>query len=526
MRELDKISASLFEKIRAQFDHVSLGNDKANRTSDPERARFINFDYVGRDGENYGNVTLSFIDEDNLKVYFGSNITQALSETQEAEWYGFLKELRMFAKRNLLNFDVRDINRSNLDVKQLKQQSASDDTHNTDDLNLGESKLYGDNRDKHTSYANLGEHKIIIKHVESIDPDKHGARARNISKVFIETPVGERFLLDHKNLHGARALANHLNRGGEINDNGSTLINEMVKEMSAMRHFARSMNNRTFEDTETTRMVEAALGRYAQVRKQLESFKGTKGHALLLQMSEEYTAPEDDVDVDELRERFVKKIFDDRLNDALPYVQRAYTSQFEDWATDMTEETFGPAGTDELTQLFDEPLTVGMDGQDAIAAMAGIGIVDNDDLSAQLQDLSKQGPDVDARPMIAAWLAQNGQEDLSQELEAILQSQAVNTTAPAPRPQEPDNDTYGATTMPAGNGDPVMNEFQGTEIDHKIHGLTKQIDISTPKTEKLAKELDARNKDSKNLKRVQDIITKESADDLDMIRWLSGLDKK
>ena len=273
MRELDKISASLFEKIRAQFDHVSLGNDKANRTSDPERARFINFDYVGRDGENYGNVTLSLIDEDNLKVYFGSNITEALSETQEKEWYGFLKELRMFAKRNLLNFDVRDINRSNLDVKQLKQQSVADNTHDTDDLKLGESKLYGDNRDKHTSYANLGEHKIIIKHVESVDPDKHGARARNISKVFIETPVGERFLLDHKNLHGARALANHLNRGGEINDNGSTLINEMVKEMSAMRHFARSMNNRTFEDTETTRMVEAALGRYAQVRKQLESFR-------------------------------------------------------------------------------------------------------------------------------------------------------------------------------------------------------------------------------------------------------------
>ena len=80
--------------------------------------------------------------------------------------------------------------------------------------------------------------------------------------------------------------------------------------------------------------------------------------------------------------------------------------------------------------------------------------------------------------------------------------------------------------MPAGNGDPVMNEFQGTEIDHKIHGLTKQIDISTPKTEKLAKELDARNKDSKNLERVRDIIAKESADDLDMIRWLSGLDKK
>jgi len=80
--------------------------------------------------------------------------------------------------------------------------------------------------------------------------------------------------------------------------------------------------------------------------------------------------------------------------------------------------------------------------------------------------------------------------------------------------------------MPAGNGDPVMNEFQGTEIDHKIHGLTKQLDTSRPKTAELEKELDARKKSSDNLKQVRDIITKESADDLDMIRWLSGLDKK
>ena len=525
MRELDNISASLFEKIRARFDNISLGNNKANRTSDPERARFFNFDYVGEDGENYGNVTVSVIDEESLKVYYGVNITEKMSNLDTKKWFDFLKDLRKFAKRNMLNFDVRDINRSNLDLRNLKQQSSADGTFDTDEL-VAEAKLYGDNRDKHTSYADLGEHKIIIKHVESVDPDKHGARARNISKIFIETPVGERFLLDHKNLHGARALANHLNRGGEINDNGSEVIAEMVKEMSAMRHFARSMNNRTFEDTETTRMVEAAIGRYQEVKKNLESFKGRNGHALLLQMAENYAKPEDNVDIDEMRERFVKKIFDDRLNDALPYVHRAYTSQFEDWATDVTEETFGPAATDKLTELFDDPITVGVDGQDAIAAIAGISFVDNDDLSAQLQDLSKQGPDVDARPMIAAWLAQNGEPDLAEELEAILQSQAVNTTAPAPRPQEPDNDTYGDTTMPAGNTDPVMNEFQGTEIDHKIHGLTKQLDTSRPKTAELEDEYRKQQKSSDNLKQVRDIITKESADDLDMIRWLSGLDKK
>ena len=473
MRELDKISASLFEKIRAKFDNVNIGNDKANRTSDPEQARFINFDYISNTGENVGNVTLSLIDEDALKVYYGINITEGMSDEDKDEWFQFLRNMRKFAKRNLLNFEVRDINRSNLDLQNLKQQSKADAQWDTDDL-VAESRLYGDNRDKHTSYADLGEHKIIIKHVESVDPDKHGARARNIDRVFIETPLGERFLLDHKNLHGARALANHLNRGGEMGDSGCEVISEMVKEMSAMRHFARSMNNRTFEDTETTRMVEAALGRYAEVRKQLESFKGRNGHELLLQIAENYSAPEDDVDVDALRERFVKKIFDDRLNDALPYVHRAYTNQFEDWATDVTEETFGPAATDELTDLFNEPITVGIDGQDAIAALEGISYVDQDSLHAELRELSKQGPDQDARPVIANWLGKNGETELADELEAILQSQAVNTQEPAPQPAEPKADTYADSTMPAGNPEPVVNEQEDLDMLRWLSGLVKK----------------------------------------------------
>ena len=69
MRELDKISAALFDKIRARFDHVNIGDSNAQRVTDPEKARFLNFDYISQDGENFGNVTISLIDEDNLKIY-------------------------------------------------------------------------------------------------------------------------------------------------------------------------------------------------------------------------------------------------------------------------------------------------------------------------------------------------------------------------------------------------------------------------------------------------------------------------
>jgi hypothetical protein len=41
MRELDKISAALFDKIRARFDHVNIGNENAQRVTDPESARFL-----------------------------------------------------------------------------------------------------------------------------------------------------------------------------------------------------------------------------------------------------------------------------------------------------------------------------------------------------------------------------------------------------------------------------------------------------------------------------------------------------
>jgi hypothetical protein len=92
MREINKIAEGLFEKIRDRFEDVSLGDEKAKATQDPEKARFFNFDYTV-DDENLGNVTLSIIDEISLKVYFSKNISDDLDDEQRHDWYSFLKEL-------------------------------------------------------------------------------------------------------------------------------------------------------------------------------------------------------------------------------------------------------------------------------------------------------------------------------------------------------------------------------------------------------------------------------------------------
>lgn len=480
MRELDKISDALFNKIRARFDSVNIGDENAQSVTDPEQARFFNFDYISRDGKNFGNITISLIDENALKIYFSSNISDSLDEEEQKEWFQFLRDVRHFARRNMLTFDTRDITRSNLDLKDLKQQTGADSTYYKDELAIAEGRLYGHGNNKHVSFGDVGTHKLIIKHRDQIDPERHGARARQIEHVFVETPVGERFLLDHTNLHGARAVANHLRHGGRFGDEGSNLINEMVKEMASMRHFVRSMRNRTFEDQETTGMVEAAIHRYNEVKDHLKRFQGRQGHEILMSMINQSSDIDEEFDTDELRERFVKKIYDDRFNEALPYVYRAYknrqkmdtpgSKEFESWANEVTEATWDNDTDDnderELLDILQTPLAVGFDGTDAIAALRGI--IDDESLSVALRRLSaNQGPDTDARRTIAGWLASNGEVSLANQIIQILQSQN-QSTQPSPQQPQPQPQPVGATTM----DEPVVSE--DIEMIKWLSGLVKK----------------------------------------------------
>lgn len=482
MRELDKISAALFDKIRSRFDSVNIGDDKANQITEPEQARFFNFDYISSDGENFGNVTISLIDENSLKIYYGSNITDALDDVQSKEWFNFLRDLKNFARRNMLTFDTRDINRSNLDLKDIRQQAGSDATFTKDELSISEGRLYGLGNNKRVSFGDVGTHKIIIKHRDQIDPNRHGARGRQIEHLFVETPIGERFLLDHTNLHGARAIANHLRHGGNIGDEGSQLINEMVKEMASMKHFVRSMRNRTFEDTETTGMVEAAIYRYNEVRDNLKKFQGRQGQELLMNMLENSAHMDEEVDIDALRERFVKKIYDDRFNEALPYVYKAYqnrkktdtaeTVEFESWANNVTETTWNSdtddIDEDNLARLFQKPIAAGMDGVDGIAAIDHIQDLNSDDLQTSIKKLAQvQGPDADIRNTIIGWLMSNGERALAQSLLTMLQQQNANTQ-PAPQQPAPPQQPVGATTM----DQPVMQE--DIEMIRWLSGLIKK----------------------------------------------------
>lgn len=323
-QEINKIADALFEKIRSRFEDVSLGDDKAEATVKPEDARFFNFDYKSKDGEQFGNITISIIDADSLKIYFSKNISEKLDPEQLREWYHFLYEMRKFARRNLMSFDTRDISRSNLNIKDIQQVSKADSTFSSNDVAVTESRLYGTPK---TSFENVGTARIRIIHTESVNPEVRGSRARHINAIYVENAQGERFKLEHNKLGGARAMARHIAEGGNPYDDIGTHINEMVREMAELGTFVRGMRRRVFEDNVTKTMVEAAVAHYNQMHRQLSSLRGARTYNQFVESFEPQATQLDEMDMNDLKERFVKKIFDDRMTAALPHVYKAYQLQ-------------------------------------------------------------------------------------------------------------------------------------------------------------------------------------------------------
>jgi len=475
MKNIEKISELLFDKIRSRFEHVTLGDEQAKDTTDAEQARFFNFDYISSAKKNYGNITLSLADETSLKVYFSKNLSEKIKGIEQQEWFDFLRGLRLFAKRNLLKFDTRDINRDNLNIRDVEQAAKSSDVFTANEKSVTESKLHGNSR---TSYQDMGPVRLVVKHSDVINDEVRGARSRKIDSMFIETTEGERFRMPFKKLSAGRAMAEHISHGGQVHDGLGQHIVQMVDEMSKLGSFVRGTKHRMFEDEETKDMCEAAAERYHELNSGLKKLGGGRGYKEYAEsfMPEQ---PHDttDIDLESLKERFMKKMFDDRMTDALPYVYQAhqrrqqanenkYIREFDDWADDMTDDDYnnqdGNGISDgamaELKELMKEPLAVGIDGSDAINALNDT--IEDDALFSDILDLSRRGDsDADARPLVVQWIEQH--QTPAQSLDPIPD---INST--------PDNGAA-APTPPVSTGEAAEPHPHNEDINsmRRLAGL-------------------------------------------------------
>ena len=311
MNKFDKISADLFNKIRGRFESVTIGDKEGKMTNVPEEARYFDFDYVASEMP-LGKVSVGLDEQDGLTVIVAKDFVSNQMENIQDDWYNFLKELRIFAKKRLMKFDVRDINKTNLTKKDYKFLSNNRNKENT----MSESKMYGTNK---TSFQRIGNARLAIRHSSPIGEGE--SRLKNISSIFVETPEGEKFKYPVKHLQGARALAVHVSEGGHAFDDFGKYITGLSEELASLGKFKTYMGRKSVMAEALSEYMDVVNTRVKDVRKEISNLQKPAYYAetfanFVTPVMEQVPTDIEEAWVDQL----TVKQFNEELKDVFPYI--------------------------------------------------------------------------------------------------------------------------------------------------------------------------------------------------------------
>lgn len=328
MELIDKIADNLYQNIASKFGAVNIADVNASSVIESSQARLFDFNFVV-EGENYGPVTISIIDPKNFTIYFSEGLSGSLPETIQDSWFGFLKEMRQFAKRHMMNFDVRNIGKNQLDKRDYEAISKNSSQYTTDEITMESvSKLFGSTK---TSYQTVESARIIIKHRTAVDEDKAGSRSRQVQSVYIENSAKERFKFPFKHLPGARAMARHVSAGGNPHDELGKHIIENVKEMYDLRNFVRKLERADgFTNDEAKEVIHDAKKRYQGLKQTILTLGKTNGYKNYAENFQPTEAEFDESEIDSLKDKLVRQVDQSDLTDVLPSVLKATRKVKED----------------------------------------------------------------------------------------------------------------------------------------------------------------------------------------------------
>jgi hypothetical protein len=337
MKNLNKTAQDLFSKIRGRFPKVTIGNEKGEVTNVPEEARYFDFSFMIQEID-LGKVSISLDEETGLSVIVGKDIVQDQLGSIQKKWYDFLKELRIFSKKRMLQFDVRDITKSNLNKRDYKYLANK----RSGETAMSETKMYGTTK---TSYQKIGNAKLSIKHSGTINTESKTARSQKIGKLYIESSEGERFKYPYKHLNGARAMARHVSEGGVPYDDFGRHIISLSEEMANLRKFKTYMGRSSVMAESLSDYMDVVNERIITVRKTISSLKNPNYYAEKISSFEVPIMEEVPADVAEnWIDQLTIRQFNEELSDVFPYIYKLVSeaSKAEELGPQELEE-FAPA---------------------------------------------------------------------------------------------------------------------------------------------------------------------------------------
>ena len=322
---LDKIAKDLYGKIQTRFNNIKIGDENAtvlSKKEDIPKARFFEFEYE-ENGEPLGTVAITLDEQDGVVVQVSGDLVNDNDNTTHHGAYKFLRSFRQFAKDRLLNFDIQNIGKSNLDKRDYHFQAKrkEEPVMPMPQNPVMESKMYGNNR---MSYQDLGENtRLVVKHSQLVNLDLPAGRTMHIESIYIENAQGERFKYATKHLNGARALAEHIKHGGTPYDAIGKHITNLSEELASLRKFKGFVGRQEQVSEAMGSVTDRVLERIDQIK---ETIHKLQRPAYYEQFVESFEEQEEQMIPEELQndliDRLTVRTFNEELKSVFPYIAK------------------------------------------------------------------------------------------------------------------------------------------------------------------------------------------------------------
>ena len=472
MNNMEPISEKLFAKIRGRFESVTIGDEQGAVTDEPRLAKYFDFDY--KEGANVlGKVSITLDEKSGVTVLFNQDFMAEAGEAEKNNWYNFLKELRIFSKKHMLNFDTRDITKSNLDKRDYAHL-----TKTAGETQMSESKMYGTSR---TSFEDIDTARLVLKHTKPVNQEVPGSRTQNVHSMYIESEAGERFKYPFRHLNGARAMARHVAEGGNQYDDFGKHIVEMSTELNKLRKFKTYMNRSSV-------MAEGLKGYMEAVDLRLENIKT---EVMKLQRStyykeafENFTPVVNENVPDDVAENWIDQLtirtFNEELKDVFPYVYKlvsevttASETTPEDFVTETEveaeveeaevqtpemeferaldsivgeednalidgDEEAQAAAVKQINGLMAQHFPAGVNGTNAIESMKGV--IDDPMLLDMFKKVGQKDADTCVRPLVMKYLKGKNPDIMNKIDTGDLASESDDDNVPSKKAGDPTTD--------------------------------------------------------------------------------------
>ena len=329
----ESFNKELYDLLKVRGYHPLPLDSKNQRVNAPQNADVIQFMFT-KDGHEYGKVWVSVDKASKIILYYDNEQVDSPNDiTKGVEyddtWTGLLKNLKDWAMRRQLSFDLKNRDRLGDDMAQREHYKMKE--------KLGEGYYP---MGKKASYSDsVPNVKVVIQHTRQIEEGEQ--RFRNIARIFVENTDGEKFLLPTIRPGIARVYARHIAEGGTPYDERGRHITSLVEEYNKMAGFVRATRNTQFNESVQS-LVNEGISHYKNLRETLNKMTGHRGYNVYF---ESYTPTLMEAEgTEDISEMFKSSKLDPRIESAMPILSRLHkqvneVTELSEWADSIANES-------------------------------------------------------------------------------------------------------------------------------------------------------------------------------------------